>query len=102
MRAEGIASGDYPELFVDRGTVIIATRDYKPPNFTEIWEKHLKKLGVPPEPHPSVGGVGKFIRDFIKKQRRSAKFKPSVREHTGQQLRKGGRGWIHYPVSRRI
>ncbi|MDH5462463.1 MAG: hypothetical protein OEX09_09630, partial [Candidatus Bathyarchaeota archaeon] len=33
VRAEGIASKDYDLLFVDRGTVIVATKDYKPPKF---------------------------------------------------------------------
>jgi hypothetical protein len=67
VRAEGVAIDDYPDLFVDKGTIIIATKDYKPLSFTEIWEKHLKNLGVSPQPHPSVGGIGKFIRDYIKK-----------------------------------
>jgi len=30
VRAEGIAGEDYDLLFVDRGTVIVATKDYKP------------------------------------------------------------------------
>jgi len=38
VRAEGIANEDYDLLFVDKGTVIVATRDYKPPDFREILE----------------------------------------------------------------
>ena len=33
VRAEGIASRDYSLFFVDRGDVIIATRDFKPLSF---------------------------------------------------------------------
>ena len=38
VRAEGIANRDYSLLFVDRGTVIVATKDFKPLNFKEILE----------------------------------------------------------------
>ena len=41
VRAEGVASKDYNLLFVDRGTVIVATRDYLPPNFEQILERHV-------------------------------------------------------------
>ena len=36
VRAEGIANRDYSMLFVEKGTVIFATRDFKPLNFKEI------------------------------------------------------------------
>ena len=36
VRAESIADRDYSLLFVDRGTVIAATRDFKPPDLKEI------------------------------------------------------------------
>ena len=99
IRAEGMANQDYSKLFVERGTVIIATRDYKPPDFIEILQQHLssdaEKL-VPP--NPSVGGWGKFIRSVINKQRyltrRRAPPKPDRKKD--QQLKKGGRGWLHF------
>ena len=95
QRAEGIASVDYPDLFVSRGTVIMANRDYKPLNFAEIWEEHLKELGVSDTLNPSIGGVGKFVRDFIKKQGRKQRRCELHPRSNGQQVKKGGRGWLH-------
>ena len=40
VRAEGIANRDYFMLFVEKGTVIFATRDFKPLNFKEILDQH--------------------------------------------------------------
>ena len=99
VRAEGIASEDYSKLFVERGTVIVATRDYKAPDFVEILEKHLSSdvdRVVPPG--PGVGGWGKFMRGVLRKQRgltrRLAPSEP-VRKRD-RQLKKGGRGWLHF------
>ena len=36
LRAEGIATADFCDLFVEKGTIIHATRNYKPLNFKEI------------------------------------------------------------------
>ena len=99
VRAEGIANEDYSKLFVERGTVIVATRDYRPPDFVDILKQHIssdaEKL-VPPS--PAVGGWGKFMRTALRKQRgptrRPAPPKPDRRK--GQQPKKGGRGWLHF------
>lgn len=99
--AEGIANQNYEQLFVEQGTVIVATRDYKPPDFVEILQKHVssdtEKL-VPP--NPAVGGWGKFIRGTISKQKhfagRRVRPEPVRKEH--QQRKKGGRGWLHSRV----
>ena len=98
LRAEGIANQEYSKLFVERGTVIVATRDYKPPDFVEILKQHIssdaEKL-VPP--NPAVGGWGKFMRKELRKKRgltRRPLTTPERRE--GQQLKKGGRGWLHF------
>jgi hypothetical protein len=40
LRAEDAATDDYSRLFVDKGTVIHATRDFKALNFKEILEQH--------------------------------------------------------------
>lgn len=101
VRAEGIANRDYSKLFVDCGLVIVATRDYKPLDFVEILQQHIPLEAsdrvIPP--NPSVGGWKKFIRDFISKQKRFTKRGrpiPSEVKHKGkQQLKKGGRGWLH-------
>jgi len=99
VRAEGIADREYSKLYVERGTVIVATRDYKPPDFVEILKQHIssdaEKL-VPP--NPAVGGWGKFMRNVLRKRRgptrRRTPHEPDRRE--GQQLKKGGRGWLHF------
>jgi len=99
VKAEGIANQDYSKLFVERGTVIIATRDYKPPDFVEILQQHISSDAermVPP--NPAVGGWGKFVRTVLNKQkgltRRPAPPKPEQKKD--QQLKKGGRGWLHF------
>lgn len=100
VRAEGIAREDYDLLFVDKGTVIVATRDYKPPNFREILELHMedKQPGRVVVSNSGVGGWGKFVRDVVSKQKRFTKrgrLVPSEPEKKKQQLKKGGRGWLH-------
>jgi len=93
VRAEGIASRDYPGLCVERGLVIVATRAYKPLDFLEILRRHNL---VPPG--PSVGGWGKFVRDVISKQKRFTRRGPvssKPRRKERQQRKKGGRGWLH-------
>jgi len=108
VRAEGVADRDYSLLFVDRGDVIIATRDFKPLSLREILQQHK-----PPEaeadrlipPSPSIGGWGKFIRDVLRKQRRVRRRRELLVEKTdaekGQQLKKGGRGWLHFRFRRK-
>jgi len=104
VRAEGIANRDYSRLFVDRGTIIIATRDYKPPDFIEILEHHK-----PPDAEsliplsPTVGGWGKFIRTVLSKQKRltgRGRPKPELSSKKKQQLKKDGRGWLHFTMRR--
>ncbi len=100
VRAEGIASEDYDLLFVDQGTVIVATRDYRPPIFGDILERHVKhkQPGEVVVSNPRVGGWGKFVRDVVRKQKRFTKRGrpvPSEPEKKKQQLKKGGRGWLH-------
>ena len=100
VRAEGIADKDYSLLSVDRGTVIIATRKFKLLDFRELLQHCMLTGGgeiVPPD--PSVGGWGKFIRTALvaqnlKRQRRQAPQKPDRDDN--QQLKKGGRGWLHF------
>ena len=101
VRAEGIAYADYPRLFVERGTVIFATRNFKPVNFKEILARHeigdVDRL-VPPSPH--VGGWGKFIRTSITRESRYRRVEQTrqylERKKKRQQLKKSGNGWLHY------
>jgi hypothetical protein len=100
VRAEGIADKDYSVLFVDKGTVVLATRDFKQLSLKEILEQHklvnVERL-IPL--CPGVGGWGKFIRttianqQFVKRIRRAQQYEKS--EKPRQQLKKGGRGWLH-------
>jgi len=98
VRAEGMATADYCDLFVDQGTVIHATRDFKALNFKEILEQHQvinADKYIPPS--PQVGGWNKFIITNITSQtrrtRRADFYRVEKRER--QQPKKGGRGWLH-------
>ena len=99
VRAEGIANQDFLRLFVEQGTVIVATRDYKPPDFVEILQRHVSS-GVEKlvSPSPTVGGWGRFIRSVVSKQRRFGRrwVPPEPDRKKGQQRKKGGRGWLHF------
>jgi hypothetical protein len=99
VKAEGIANQDYSKLFVERGTVIIATRDYKPPDFAEILQQHISpdtERIVPS--NPAVGGWGKFVRSVLSKQKGLARRPPPRKpeRRRDQQPKKGGRGWLHF------
>jgi len=99
VRAEGIAITDYSALFVDRGTIIHATRDYKAMNFKEILEQHEiinTERYVPPDRF--VGGWTKFVKNTIKTKTAISKKRienDTVNKKVKQQPKKGGRGWLH-------
>ena len=99
VRAEGIADKDYSMLFVEQGTVIFATRKFKPPTFFEILQQHgLLSSDNAVSPNPFVGGWGKFMRIFWKKRQRTRSIMQHLSKSSrkkGQQLKKGGRGWLH-------
>ena len=101
VRAEGIANKDYDKLFVERGLVILATRDFKPLSFSEVLERHKpSSMGDAVPPSPSVGGWGKFIRNVLNTQKRFTRrvrpAPPEPKRDEKQQLKKGGRGWLHF------
>jgi hypothetical protein len=99
VRAEGIAVDDYDRLFVEKGTIIHATRDYKALSFREILEQNLianVDRFIPPS--PQLGGWTKFIRMSItSQQKRKGKRAQLYREEKKekQQPKQGGRGWLH-------
>ena len=100
VRAEGIANRDYDALFLDKGTIIFASRDAKIPSFREIlelWAPSNMPYGVPPDPR--VGGWRKFIRTELRKAVESRKRRFDYRERPNKsksrQMKKGGRGWLH-------
>jgi len=101
FRAEGIADKDYNRLFVEKGTVIFATRKFKILSFREILQLHgIVDVDRVVGPSPSVGGWGKFIRTVIasqqptKRRRRARVYFEGEKQK--QQLKKGGRGWLHF------
>jgi len=106
VRAEGISSKDFELLFVDRGTVIVATRCYKQLDFKEI----LEQYGTPYEvrvkqetPSPHVGGWRKFGKEMgagrgrmMKRRKRTwSEDKVENGKMRSLQLKQGGRGWLH-------
>jgi len=103
VKAEGMANRDFSMLFVERGTVIIATRAFRPLDLREILRCHGvgdAERFVPPD--PSVGGWGKFSRTVLNKQSRARAWKDSeaARRRGSEKLqrKKGGRGWLHYSM----
>jgi len=100
VRAEGIATADYCDLFLEKGTIIHATRNFKSPNFREILEQHqianVDRI-IPPNPH--IGGWTKFIKINVTNQRsrkqRQAAFYFDENKREKQQPKQGGRGWLH-------
>ena len=99
VRAEGIAVTDYCDLFVERGTVIHATRSFKSLSFRDILEQHkIENVDRLVSPDPRIGGWNKFIKTNITNQRarrrRRADFYFEAKKKK-QQIKKGGRGWLH-------
>lgn len=100
IRAEGIANRDYSMLFVERGTVIFATKKFRLLNFNEILQLHgIIDVDRVVSPHPSFGGWGRFIRTVIAPHQRLERGKRAPRNSKNEkqkpQLKKGGQGWLH-------
>lgn len=97
VRAEGIASDEFPKLFVEKGTIIIATKDYKPPSFHEILTEYMPEATADQvNPTLHIGGLGKFIREVIKSRRIIRRAPPpKPKKPKNQQRKHGGRGWLH-------
>jgi len=99
VRAEGIANREYSLLFVERGNVVIATRDFKQLDLRTIFRSHgIGDTDRVVPPHPSVGGWGKFGRTVLNRQKRARSWKEVAspkRRNGNLQLKKGGRGWLH-------
>jgi hypothetical protein len=99
IRAEGIATADYCDLFVEKGTIIHATRAFKALNFKEILEQHqIANVDRVIPPNPQIGGWSKFIKVSITNQRSRRKRRAELycyEKKEKQQPKKGGRGWLH-------
>ena len=101
ITAEDVARRNYELLFVERGTVIQATKDYQPLDLREIIEKNEKMLGITlTQPNPHIGGWRKFSKDVLAKQARWHQPASHARSLTStktpsQNRKKAGRGWLH-------
>jgi len=99
--AEDVASTNYDLLFIEKGTIIKATKDYRPPNLENIFERNEKLLDVSFSPlNPKVGGWRKFSRDILSKQPRWSKASHRIEESLENNknnclAKKGSRGWLH-------
>ena len=106
VKAEGIADKNYERLFVDRGIILFATRNFKPPEFREILERYLTSNETERvNPDPIKGGIRKFIREFIiaqnkvKNARREEIINQLEKTKRRQQPKHGGRGWLHLSMN---
>jgi len=102
VNAEGIAGQEFPLLFLERGTVVVATRKFRAPDFFEIMEEQRKLLGAnlaPGDVNPCFGGWGKYVRTLNKQcrvERNRRRHMPFKQEKKGAlQQKKNGRGWLH-------
>ncbi len=97
-KAEDVSVGDYTSLRIERGTVIRATRDYKPLSFKEILRQNVNEN---PEnylqPDVQVGGWNKFIKTMVTSHNCQSikRTLPEPEKRVVQQSKKGGRGWLH-------
>lgn len=100
VRAEGIAKESFSLLSVERGTVIVASRNVAPLDLREVLRaQRVQNVDAVLGPRPSVGGWRKFAKSTLNKQSR-------VRKHVyedvkggcrckGLPAKQGGRGWLH-------
>ena len=100
IRAEGVAIADYCDLFVEKGTIIHATRNFKALNFKEILEQHqIANTERFVAPNPQTGGWNKFIKTNLANQKLKRKRRADLycdeKKREKQQPKKGGRGWLH-------
>jgi hypothetical protein len=98
LRVEGIATRDYPLLYIDKGTIIHATRNFKALNFREILEQHqIAHADRFISLNPEVGGWTKFIKTNVT-NKHPRKNRPTVFDCGDKKKKlqpKGSRGWLH-------
>ena len=99
VKAEAIASRDFSLLCIERGTVIAASRAFKPLDLRSILKGHEANSSSDVVPaHPSLGGWRKFSRTVLIRQSRARVRRESSRKRSRDrvlQRKKGGRGWLH-------
>ena len=98
--AEDVARKTYDLLYIEKGTVIQATKNYQPPNLSNILKLNEKTLRVRlTYPDPNTGGWHKFYRQVLAEQprwRNNIMKRKMARQNEKNALqRKGGRGWLN-------
>ncbi len=95
QRAEGIAADDYLDLFIEKGTVLHATRDFKALTFNEILQKHQFSNNGFEYPASFEGGYGAFIRQTFKKRERKTVENLGISTRKGKSPQKtASKGWL--------
>jgi hypothetical protein len=99
LRAEGIASTNYPRLSIEKGTIIYATRKYKPLTFKYILDQNqIENTNAFDSTHPEIGGWRKFIKTEITNQKpkteRKKTFENDLLKKRALSKRKT-KGWLH-------
>lgn len=97
IKGEGIVTRDHPLIFMDRGSVIFASRDAKTPTFSEIVELWAAQGSIY-APQPAVGGWGKFIRTHLRRASHSRARNLASNPFNlkaNQCKRKRAKGWLH-------
>jgi len=101
-RAENVSSREFERLFVERGEVINATRDYKPLSFGEILARHIgPELACRVDPEPTTGGWTKFIREHVQKLKAEKEEQLKGERDIPKQQRKRGHGWLNRARTRK-
>ncbi|MDQ1279327.1 MAG: hypothetical protein QG670_589 [Thermoproteota archaeon] len=99
--AEDVARKDYNLLFIETGTVIRATRNFKPLDLEEIIDANEKLLGVSLKSPTSGegGGYRKFAKETLSKQPHVGRLHSRKREILEKKKndppKNTGRGWLH-------
>ena len=98
LKAESIATQTYPSLFVERGTVIHASRDFKPLSFKEILNSHqIDNYGRYLQLTPEIGGWGKFVKTHIRTQKKPLRKHNLIRHELKKEMTKSNKkksGWL--------
>jgi hypothetical protein len=92
-KAEGVSVHDYVELAVERGTILYASRDFKPLNFQEVLKANKIEKPDRHAPNAAEGGWNKFIQASVRSHR-DVKSEVCISVRKSQQSKKG-RGWLH-------
>ena len=99
--AEDVARRDYDLLFVETGTVIRASRLFKPLDLEEIIDENERLLGLNlHELKSDEGGYRKFAKNILSKQSKGGRAHLRRYELSAKNVRNcppknAGRGWLH-------